>query len=385
MSDTRRNIAVLVGSSLAWREQIMRGIASFANENGAWNVFTAPEGEEYSVFSAAGQRWDGLIFRPAGGALVRRVLKLGIPVVSVGSLTVDQRIPRVKLNDHENTAILLRHLLAGGVRRFAYCSFYPNLKVEDRGQAFIENVRQAGYSCECFNQAYTVKPGHTWSQRQRQLTAWLKALPKPVGILCYTPDVACQVVAACNRIGVRVPDEVSIVASDDDPMKCQLTRPTITAAEVPAERIGYEAAALLERLIRGEQPPSKPVLISPSGVIAVRESTSISGSADREVQQAAELIRKAAAEGLSVTELAEQMKVSPRWLQRHFKRVLGATPRQVVQDARLERAKYLLLETDWPACRVAVHAGFYSASHLNRIMRQHTGMTPVQFRRHHRI
>src|SRR5690606_2150400 len=83
MSDTRRNIAVLVGSSLAWREQIMRGIASFANENGAWNVFTAPEGEEYSVFSAAGQRWDGLIFRPAGGALVRRVLKLGIPVVSV--------------------------------------------------------------------------------------------------------------------------------------------------------------------------------------------------------------------------------------------------------------------------------------------------------------
>jgi LacI family transcriptional regulator len=168
-------------------------------------------------------------------------------------------------------------------------------------------------------------------------------------------------------------------------MKCQLTRPTITAAEIPAARIGYEAAALLERLMSGAKPPAGPIQVPATGVIAIRQSSAIANAADREVQQAAELIRSAAPGASSVSELAERMRVSPRWLQRHFKRVLGATPRERISNARLENAKRLLLETDWPASRIAAKAGYYSPSHLNRVMREQTGMTPLQFRKRHRL
>lgn len=382
----RKNIAVLIGSSLAWREQVMRGIAGYANEQGNWHVFTAPEGEEYSVFfDGVGYRWDGLIIRPAGATFIRRALRLKVPVVSVGSLKLNVRVPRVKVNDRENMALVLRHLLAGGLRRFAYCSFVPKLAMEDRGPAFVAMVRDAGYVCECFNQSVQLRAKDTWQQRQRQLMGWLRRLPKPVGIATWGPDIACQVVDACNRLGIRVPEEVAVIAADDDAMKCELAQPTISAAEIPAARIGYEAAALLQRLMAGERTPEQPIEIAPTGVIAVRESTAVADRADRDVQQAAEVIHRSVGRPMSVTRLAEQMRVSTRWLQRHFKRVLGCTPRQRMRSERVAHAKRLLLETDWPASRVATAAGFHSPSHLNRVIRQDTGMPPLAFRKRFRL
>jgi len=363
----------------------MRGIASYAHERGNWHVFSAPEGEEYAVFSPGGYQWDGLIIRPAGGVFIRRVMKLKVPVVSVGSLVVQPPIPRVKVNDRENTALILRHLLNGGIKRFGYCSFFPNLMVEDRGRAFIENVRASGYGCSVFNQFAKLRVGDSWQTRLRQLTAWLKQLSKPVGIACYTPYVACQLVDACNRAGIAVPDEVAVIAADDDPMKCELSRPTVTAAEIPASRIGFEAASLLDRMINGYRGSSLMVEVPPTGVIVMRESTALRDLADREVRQADELLRKMPPGELSVKKLSEKMLVSERWLQRHFQRVFGITPSQRMAEIRLESAKRLLLETDWPAVRIARQSGFYSASHLNRVIRKETGVTPGEFRRRHRF
>ncbi len=363
----------------------MRGIASYANERGNWHVFSAPEGEEYAVLATGGYRWDGLIIRPAGAGFTRRVLQLGVPVVSLGSLRIHASIPRVKVDDAQNTALILRHLMSGGLKRFAYCSFYPTLRVEDRGAAFVAHVRSAGHECFCFNRFCRVTEKDPWQYRLRKLMAWLKQLPKPIGIATYSPDVACQVVDACNRIGVAIPDDVAVIAADDDPMKCELSRPTVSAVEIPASRIGYEACSLLDRMIGGKAVSRLCVQVPAAGVIAIRQSSAIVSPADREVRAAAETIRRSATQGMSVAQLAEQMQVSPRWLQRHFKRAMGCTPRERMQATRLEQAKRLLLETDWPAVRIAQKSGFCSASHLNRCIRDATGLTPVAFRHKFRL
>jgi len=363
----------------------MRGIASYANDHGRWHVFSAPEGEEYAIFSPGPYRWDGLIVRPAGAAFMRRVLSLKVPVVSVGSLVAPSGVPRVKVNDHENTALVLRHLLACGLKRFAYCSFFPALKMEDRGPAFIANVRALGCTCESFNQRARVRPDDSWMQRLRQLTQWLRQLPKPVGIGCYTPDVACQVVDACNRAGLRVPDDVAVIAMDDDPMKCGLAKPTVSAAQIPATRIGHEAARLLDVLLGRRQAPATVVEIAPTGVIVKRQSTAIVGAADRDIHQAAEKIAMRSHQPFSTERLAEEMHVSSRWLQRHFRRVLGCSPREHHRKARVEHAQRLLLETDWPAARIAAKTGFHCPSHLNRAIREKTGETPLAFRARFRL
>src|SRR5277367_5404890 len=112
-------VAVLAGSSLGWREKIMRGIAGYAHEHGPWHVYTAPEGTEDSVFFAENYRWDGVIVRVTSDNRSRRVRALGVPAVSIGSVKVkNARMPRVRVDDEKLTAMAARHLRAGGLRRF---------------------------------------------------------------------------------------------------------------------------------------------------------------------------------------------------------------------------------------------------------------------------
>ena len=87
MSKVRR-VAVLAGSSIGWREKLMRGIAGYSNEHGHWHVYTAPEGTEASLFFSETYSWDGLIVRVIESSEARRILKLGVPAVSVGSARI---------------------------------------------------------------------------------------------------------------------------------------------------------------------------------------------------------------------------------------------------------------------------------------------------------
>ena len=103
---TSRRVAVLAGSSIGWREKLMRGIAGYSNERGHWHVYTAPEGTEASLFFSESYRWDGLIVRVIDSREARRVMKLGVPAVSVGSARVAlSTLPRVKVNDESLTKL----------------------------------------------------------------------------------------------------------------------------------------------------------------------------------------------------------------------------------------------------------------------------------------
>jgi LacI family transcriptional regulator len=385
MPDNRlRRVVVLAGTSLGWREKIMRGISRYAHDHGPWHIFMEPEGAEDSLFFSENYRWDGLIVRVISDRRSRRVLALGVPAVSIGSVKVHSRhLPRVKVDDEKLTALVARHLLAGGLRRFAYVNFFPKRTDEDRGAAFARHVGSHGYPCDFYCESSRLRPGASWQARQRDLARWLRRLEKPVGIFTWNADVACQVVEACQRAGVAVPGDAAVVSGDED-MKCELARPAISAIEIPAERIGYEAAALLDRMMNGVAAPAEQVLVEPSGALALRESSNISGREDWEVHQAVRFIREHAGEPITVDEVARQVQVSRRWLERHFRRVLGRAPHEELREARLERAKKLLLETDWALADVALATGLTSAPYLSYVFRRTVGCTPAEFRRRFR-
>lgn len=382
-----RRIAVLLGTSLGWREKVMRGIAGYAHEHGPWHVYTAPEGTEDSLFFSSSYKWDGLIVRVTSSRFSRRILALGVPAVSVGSVKVHSpKLPRVKVDDEKLLRPAVRHLLAGGLRNFAYCSFFGTRSAEDRGPIFARLVAEQGGTCAFHSDSCKLPPGAAWQARQRELVRWVKGLEKPVGILCWNPDTACHVVEACHIAGVKVPDEAAVVAADDDKPKCELCSPTVTGVEIPAGRLGYEAAALLDRMMNGEPPPAEgAVMVEPSGVVTVRESSDLSHLQDRDVHRAVRFMRDRAGEPITIADVVEHLQVSRRWLERHFRRVLNRSPHDELHAARLELAKRLLLETDLPAVKVARSAGFGSAPYLNQIFRRETGLTPGAFRRRFRI
>lgn len=83
---------------------------------------------------------------------------------------------------------------------------------------------------------------------------------------------------------------------------------------------------------------------------------------------------------LSVPALAERAGMSERTFVRRFRGETGATPAQLVQRLRIDRAKALLESSSWPLARIAEHSGFASLDSLHRAFLKHTGVTPSVYR-----
>jgi len=102
------------------------------------------------------------------------------------------------------------------------------------------------------------------------------------------------------------------------------------------------------------------------------------------VDRAMRLIVEAGAlddDGAGVEHLAERLGVGARQLSRLFARHLNATPVQVAQTARLQRAKRLLDSTDLPMTDVAMQAGFRSLRRFNAVVAKVYARSPTEVRK----
>lgn len=84
------------------------------------------------------------------------------------------------------------------------------------------------------------------------------------------------------------------------------------------------------------------------------------------------------AEELNLDELAGEVNLSKYQLIRRFREEAGTTPWKFLIGKRIERVKRLLEEGISPG-QAAVEAGFYDQSHLNKVFREETGITPKEY------
>jgi AraC family transcriptional regulator, glycine betaine-responsive activator len=92
--------------------------------------------------------------------------------------------------------------------------------------------------------------------------------------------------------------------------------------------------------------------------------------------QAAQLMEANIEDPLSLDDVADRVGVSRRQIERLFKRHLGMVPSKFYLEARLRRARSLLLQTDLSIMEIAVACGFESPPHFSRCYRSHFGCTP---------
>ena len=192
-----------------------------------------------------------------------------------------------------------------------------------------------------------------------------------------------EIIYACQQAQLVVPEEVAVLSSTYDELLCELVQVPISGILVPAEQIGYQAAELLAKLMRGGSPPHKPVLLEPQGVKA-RQSTDALAVSDPALAKALSFIRENAMRPIQVNDVAQRAGVSRRLLERRFLKALGGSPASAIRRAHLERAKSLLGETDMPISDVAEAAGFGSLEYFAMLFHRQTGMTPLRYRREFR-
>lgn len=86
-------------------------------------------------------------------------------------------------------------------------------------------------------------------------------------------------------------------------------------------------------------------------------------------------------EPLNCSDLARNVGLSTRQLERLFRKYLNTAPTKYYLALRLKRARYLLRQTSLPILSVALACGFVSASHFSKCYREHFSQTPSEERR----
>ncbi len=144
--------------------------------------------------------------------------------------------------------------------------------------------------------------------------------------------------------------------------------------------IGFQAARLLHRLMRGGAPPKTPLAIAPLSIVQ-RQSTDTLAIPDPVLARALAFIRQQANLRVGVNEVARHAGVSQRGLERRFTEQLQRTPATELRRHQLDRARQLLADTDLPMSQVAEQAGFGSQAYFAAVFRAQCGQSPRQFRR----
>ncbi|MGC4033059.1 MAG: substrate-binding domain-containing protein [Tepidisphaeraceae bacterium] len=251
--------------------------------------------------------------------------------------------------------------------------------VNDQHDRFKELATASGASVSSFIEPLRLMQPGGWAEDRSVIAAWLKKLPKPVGIFACYDLRGQQVLDACRAIGLTIPDDVAVVGVDDDAVRCSLSDPPLSSVAPNTRRVGYQAAELLDRMMTGEKIEPGMRLVAPIGVSA-RRSTDALAVPDPEVAAAVRYIRDHYSSPMTVDDILEHVSLSRRSLESRFVSHIGRTPHAEILRCRLERAKQLLVETDLPIKTIANRVGVGTPEYLSVLFQRAFNTTPSAFR-----
>jgi LacI family transcriptional regulator len=175
-----------------------------------------------------------------------------------------------------------------------------------------------------------------------------------------------------------------VIGVDNDELLCELSNPTLSSVVPDTKTLGYNAAALLERMIRGDCPPVEAPPVKPLGV-EMRQSTDVVAIPDADVASAVRFIRERACDGISIGDVLARVQLSRSTLHRRFQLHIGHSAKQEILRVRLQRARHLLRNTDCSLAEIAELTGFGYPANLSQAFLKDRGQTPGQYRSEFRV
>ena len=104
------------------------------------------------------------------------------------------------------------------------------------------------------------------------------------------------------------------------------------------------------------------------------------GLPNYKLRRAIDYINEHLDQNLTLTAIADAVRMSPNYFATLFKQSTGLTPHQYVMKCRIEKAKQLLRHPELALVEICQDVGFTSQSHFTRVFRQHTHTTPKAYR-----
>lgn len=379
MHKNKPHIAVLVDTSSGWGRRIIRGIANYGLKHGPWQLAVEERGMQEHMHLLPDWDGDGIIARISDQSLLNELIATGKPVVNVSAIELGGTdLPRVTSDYSIVAQQAVEHFRERGFSNLAYCGPNDLNYVKRHCTSFTEAAAKQDLPCHIFHSKLKGRK-RTWHNEKMELQAWLENLPKPIGILAWGTSRARELLTACSESGLSVPEQVAVLAGDDDDLLCEVCSPPLSGIITSAEPIGYEAARILDSLLRCAKAPKAPVLMPPLG-IHLRQSSDTLAIEDKLLSQAILFIRENAHRCIQVSDVADEVGISRRSLERRFESVTGRSPAREIQQAHLKRAQHMLKNTDLSIADVAANCGYGSTEYMIGVFRKTFGRTPLKYR-----
>jgi LacI family transcriptional regulator, galactose operon repressor len=373
-------IGLVFSHTLAYCRGVLRGIKRYAETAPHW-TFLPVSPEPQAIRTLRSLRPAAVIAHVFSEELAGSLRRLRVPVVNVCGVLPEASFPRIGVDDHRCGVLAAEHLLERGFRHFGFVGHRDHAYSLRREAGFRGRIASSGASVTSYYEPGR-RPfdpmGRLWAQ-DRAIERWVRARPRPVGIFAPNDIWGVQLTEICLQADLRVPEDVAIVGVDDDDLLCEFARPSLSSVALPTERIGYEAARQVQRLLKGAQAGERPLLLPPLGVIA-RRSTDILAVDDADIVAALRMIRERGHQPIRVPDLLREIPTSRRSLERRFRKVVGRSILGEIRRVHVKRASELLAQTDLPLHAIADRSGFTDAKRFSTVFRQMVGLTPSAYR-----
>jgi LacI family transcriptional regulator len=378
----RRKILLALGIANVERQT---GIVRYAREAGWVIDFSLllyhAVGEHQEYLDTA--QYDGVlaICSKAAPWIPDLLAKFKVPIVDMWADYPELPYPRVLLDNVEIGRAGTRHLLAKGYKNLLFYGHAIEAKsVIARAQGFREAADAGGSGIQRHELIWDHKVGPMGRHARTEMLAdWLKQAHLPVGVVGSKDQTASEVLEAAESAGLAVPRQVAVIGVDNDRAETELALVPLTSVDSARERVGYEAAKLLDQLIDGSPPPAKPILIPPGPVVA-RRSTDALAIRDPDIAIAIQFIQDHFHEPITAEDVAAEAGISSRHLLSRLLADTGRSVRDTIAWHRLEHAKGLLVSTGMKVQMVAQRSGFGTGENLCKVFRRMVGASPQKYR-----
>ncbi len=363
-------LAVDVASS--YGRGVVLGVMRYARERGRWMLNLEDVSEPHKRFEGD---VDGIIVQAATDQMIQEAVRRGVPAVNISAARRETGIPTVTLDNVAAGRVAATHLVERGFKQLAFIGLAGSWFSETRARGVEEVAANRGLAfTQHGNERVSDKSAGT-----RLLLEWVKSIPLPCGVVAANDVRARHFARSAQGLGLRVPEELAVVGIDNDEIECEIAGVPLSSVVVPTDKIGYEAAVMLEALMSGEAVP--PIRLIPPGEVTIRQSSDIVAIDDPEVGASLRFIRDHATRGIVVDDVVDAASMARRTFEQRFRVATGRSVHEEIRRVQIERAKQLLKESDLPIASIATACGFSAAYYLSVTFRKQTGQTPREYRK----
>lgn len=379
-------ILAVVRISKASGRDMLSGMFRFIEQNPSWQLHLVQYDSEFTadvVCRAQAEGFDGIVVTsPGANGTLDALAETPLPVVlvSVHAAKVEKRRRPTVFIGNDNCALgriaATSFLKNGNYAAYAYVPKTDEDWCEERGEGFAAALAQGGRECACFaSQSDPSAP----AEDADGLVRFLSGLAKPAAVYAASDECALKVLAAAHAAGIRIPEHMALIGTDNDEFLVRHSNPPVTSILPGHFKMGLRAMSEMKKLLSGGRGSRKPIYIQPVSIME-RTSTKPALPGAALVKRAKAYIVSHGCERIDVADVVGHLGVSRRLAELRFRQMEGMSLRRAIENRRLAEAKKLLSRTDLSVTAIAERVGFSGQNRLSHVFKARFGSAPENWR-----